>query len=166
MDSVTNEKSSTHLVGRRTEVRELSFSMLPAYATNSRPPDPPTPGPGADHLDSWKEIASHLGRDVRTAQRWEKREGLPVHRHAHLKGSTVYAFRSEIDGWLRGRAETPIRSQSRRKPSKSRTKAWNAPPPRLTKHMLATLRVWLAIVEQGALEVSSSTEFAMTKSGG
>jgi hypothetical protein len=31
-------------------------------------------------LDSWKEIASYLGRGVRTVQRWECEEGLPVHR--------------------------------------------------------------------------------------
>ena len=34
--------------------------------------------PDRDRLDSWKEIAVYLGREVRTAQRWEKREGLPV----------------------------------------------------------------------------------------
>ena len=32
-------------------------------------------------LDSWKEIAAHFNRDVTTVQRWEKREGMPVHRH-------------------------------------------------------------------------------------
>ena len=31
-------------------------------------------------LDSWKAIAGHLGRDVRTVLRWEKERGLPVHR--------------------------------------------------------------------------------------
>ena len=29
-------------------------------------------------LDSWKEIARHLGRDVRTVMRWERERGLPV----------------------------------------------------------------------------------------
>ena len=33
-----------------------------------------------DRLDGWKEIASYLGRSVRTAHRWEKRLGLPVRR--------------------------------------------------------------------------------------
>jgi hypothetical protein len=36
-----------------------------------------------DRLDSWKEIAAYLKRDVRTVQRWEKREEMPVHRHLH-----------------------------------------------------------------------------------
>ena len=57
-----------------------------------------------DLLDSWKEIAAHLGRDVRTVQRWEKKEGLPVHRHEHAKMGTVYAYKSEIDEWWRGRS--------------------------------------------------------------
>jgi hypothetical protein len=50
-------------------------------------------------LDSWKEIAAYLDRDVRTVQRWEKKEGLPVHRQIHEKLGTVYAYRSEIDAW-------------------------------------------------------------------
>jgi hypothetical protein len=56
-----------------------------------------------DRLESWKEIGSYLGREVRTAQRWEKREGLPVHRHVHAKASSVWAFRHEIDAWLHSR---------------------------------------------------------------
>jgi TolB-like protein/tetratricopeptide (TPR) repeat protein len=52
-----------------------------------------------DRLDSWKEIAKHLGREVRTVQLWEKREGLPVHRHFHRSLSSVFAFRSEVDAW-------------------------------------------------------------------
>jgi len=36
-------------------------------------------------LESWKEIAAYLGRDVTTVRRWEKREALPVHRLQHSK---------------------------------------------------------------------------------
>lgn len=57
--------------------------------------------PADQRLDSWKAIAAYLGRDVTTVQRWEKREGLPVHRHVHDKLGSVYAFRVEIDEWLR-----------------------------------------------------------------
>lgn len=39
-----------------------------------------------------------------TAQRWEKREGMPVHRHLHDRMGTVYAFRAELDEWVRGRS--------------------------------------------------------------
>ena len=56
-----------------------------------------------DRLDSWKEIAAYLNRDVTTVQRWEKREGMPVHRHLHDRMGSVYASRVELDAWARGR---------------------------------------------------------------
>ena len=54
----------------------------------------------ADRLDSWKEIASYLRRDVRTVQRWEKKEGLPVYRHQHDKLGSVYAYKPELTAWF------------------------------------------------------------------
>src|SRR6266478_6563919 len=54
-------------------------------------------------LDSWKEIADYLSREVRTVQRWEKTEDLPVHRHGHKKKSTVYAYSAELDDWFNKR---------------------------------------------------------------
>src|SRR5258706_5469258 len=71
----------------------------------------PSPGtrrpdsPAEDRLDSWKEIAAYLNRDVTTAQRWEKREGMPVHRHVHDKRGSVYAVGSELDAWLQSRKQ-------------------------------------------------------------
>ncbi|MGC2658571.1 MAG: hypothetical protein WA324_11495 [Bryobacteraceae bacterium] len=63
----------------------------------------PGSGPSArtseDHLDSWEEIAAYLNRDVTTVQRWEKREGMPVHRHLHDRMGSVYASRAELDSW-------------------------------------------------------------------
>lgn len=50
-------------------------------------------------LDSWKEIAAYLRREVRTVQLWEKHEGLPVHRHFHRRLGSVFGLRSEIDQW-------------------------------------------------------------------
>jgi len=50
-------------------------------------------------LNSWKEIASFFEKDVRTVQRWEKNEGLPIHRKPHDKLSSVYAYESELEGW-------------------------------------------------------------------
>ena len=64
---------------------------------------PPVETPLKDRLDSWKEIAAYLKRDVTTAQRWEKREGMPVHRHLHDKVGSVYASRAELDAWVRSR---------------------------------------------------------------
>ena len=51
-----------------------------------------------DPLDSWKEIAAYLNRNVRTVQRWEKREGLPIHRHVHERASSVSACKKEQEG--------------------------------------------------------------------
>ena len=58
----------------------------------------------ADRLDSWKEIASYLNRNVRTVQRWEAVESMPVHRHFHAKAGSVHAFRAELDAWRRQRS--------------------------------------------------------------
>ena len=55
--------------------------------------------PDRRRLDSWKEIAAYLGRTVRTVQRWERDEGLPVRRHVHRKLSSIYAYTDEIDRW-------------------------------------------------------------------
>jgi adenylate cyclase len=50
-------------------------------------------------LDSWKEIAAYLKRGARTLQRWEREEGLPVHRLQHGKLGSVYAYPEELDRW-------------------------------------------------------------------
>jgi tetratricopeptide (TPR) repeat protein len=59
--------------------------------------------PAGERLDSWKEIASYLRKSVRSVQRWEAEEGLPVHRHQHEKRGTVYAFAAELDAWWKER---------------------------------------------------------------
>jgi len=53
-----------------------------------------------DRLDSWKEIADFLGRDERTAMRWAKERGMPVHRLPGGKRSGVYSSRKEIGAWM------------------------------------------------------------------
>ncbi len=57
-------------------------------------------------LDSWKEIAAYLGRGIRTVQRWERDEGLPVHRLAHEKRGSIYASREELAAWWESRRRT------------------------------------------------------------
>jgi hypothetical protein len=59
-----------------------------------------------DYLDSWKEIAAYLKRDVRTVQRWEKQKDLPVHRLPG-KYSAVYASKSELETWRKGTNPEP-----------------------------------------------------------
>jgi FG-GAP-like repeat len=65
------------------------------------------PASASERLDSWKEIAGYLKREVRTVQRWEKYEGLPVYRHRHQKRGSVYALKSELEAWRAGRALQP-----------------------------------------------------------
>lgn len=60
-------------------------------------------GEPTDRLDSWKEIAAYLRRGARTVQRWEREQGLPVHRLQHEKLGSVYAYRTELDDWWQAR---------------------------------------------------------------
>jgi len=104
--------------------------------------------PPDDRLDSWKDIAAHLKRDVSTVQRWEKREGMPVHRHIHDKLGSVYASRAELDAWSRSRSPSHAGGEAsdesdapRPVPSGRRRFAWLA----LACGILAALgaAVWL-----------------------
>jgi hypothetical protein len=54
----------------------------------------------SQRLDSWKEIAAYLGRDIRTVARWENERGLPVHRVPGGQRHAVFAYTAEIDRWL------------------------------------------------------------------
>lgn len=51
-------------------------------------------------LNGWRQISQHLGRGIRTVQRWEKL-GLPVRRPNKRDRSVVVAFTDELDEWLR-----------------------------------------------------------------
>jgi|KBSMisStaDraftv2_1062788.scaffolds.fasta_scaffold18710_3 TolB-like protein len=87
-------------------------------------------------LDSWKEIATYVKRDVSTVQRWEKREGMPIHRHIHDKRGSVYALAPELDAWLQSRkvglqeeedhgGETPADAEGDQWPSQTwRLRRW------------------------------------------
>jgi hypothetical protein len=54
-------------------------------------------------LSSWKEIAAYLDCDIRTCYRWEKKYGLPVYRVDEKSKSRVYAYKDELDDWLKRR---------------------------------------------------------------
>jgi tetratricopeptide (TPR) repeat protein len=99
-------------------------------------PDAVSPGAQRDEgrLDSWKEIAAYLRRDVTTVQRWERREGLPVHRLVHARQGSVYAFKHELDVWVQSRAARTDRPQ--------RPTAWWTRIPRMT---LVAIPVLLAL---------------------
>ncbi len=109
------------------------------HPTSRSPLDGPAPG---ERLDSWKEIAAYLNRDVTTVQRWEKREAMPVHRHVHDKLGSVYAYRNELDAWMRQRNPGPAaadpgptarRDEAQGGPAESAAaplaEAWSPAPP-------------------------------------
>ena len=52
-------------------------------------------------LNSWKEIATYLGRGVRTVQRYERELHLPVRRFNGKPHASVVALPGDLDDWLR-----------------------------------------------------------------
>lgn len=66
-------------------------------------------------LNSWKEIAAYLRTSVRTVQRWERSEGLPVRRHSHANGGTVWANSQDLDQWLSDRSRPAEALPARRR---------------------------------------------------
>jgi TolB-like protein/Flp pilus assembly protein TadD len=76
-----------------------------------------------ERLESWKAIAAYLGRDMTTVQRWERQEGLPVHRLLHAKSGSIYAFSEELDQWRRSRSRLHGAGPSE-------ADHWDGPPPR------------------------------------
>jgi hypothetical protein len=77
-------------------------------------------------LDSWKEIAAYLQRDVRTLQRWEKTAGLPVRRMQKPGLRAVYAYTADLDEWIR--AQDP-RATETAEEIVDATSATTPPPP-------------------------------------
>lgn len=57
-------------------------------------------------LAGWKAIANHLGRGVRTVQRYERELGLPIRRPSGKSHGSVIATKAELDGWV---SASPIR---------------------------------------------------------
>ena len=73
---------------------------------------------GSGRLNSWKEIAAFFGRDERTVKRWEHQRGLPVRRIPGGGRSPVYAYRHDLETWLRheakaAKAASPASSQTK-----------------------------------------------------
>lgn len=79
--------------------------------------------PDRDRLNSWKEIARYLARDVRTVVRWERERGLPVHRVAGGRLARVFAHPHELDAWLAG-GRSDAGAGDDLAPSDSRPKRW------------------------------------------
>lgn len=56
---------------------------------------------GKTFLDSWKEISDYLERSEKTCRKWEKEFGLPIHRLEDSPKARVFAYREELDKWIR-----------------------------------------------------------------
>src|SRR5260221_409762 len=128
-------------------------------------PAPPTDEP---RLESWGEIAAYLRREIRTVQRWERYQGLPVRRLQIGKLGSVYAYRSELDKWYRERqphaengeedagkapdaeiaAQITVSADGEKEESKNEPSSSELPPPRprITRlHITITLLTLLAL---------------------
>ncbi|MFN8092978.1 MAG: hypothetical protein U0599_12265 [Vicinamibacteria bacterium] len=99
--------------------------------------------PGTDRLDSWKEISAYLGRGVRTIQRWEKHEGLPIHRHVHAAKGSVYALRSELEAWRTTRSD--VVSEPREADKSDIERPAGAPVPARRRSVVVALAILLTV---------------------
>ena len=110
----------------------------------------------SDRLDSWKEIAAYLKRSVRTVTRWEREEGLPVHRHLHSKSGSVYTYTAELDEWWTSRGEQVDRQPSEKESSRmpSGRRVWIVAGAAVVLLGVSTI-AWLAGTRRPALPASS-----------
>jgi tetratricopeptide (TPR) repeat protein len=119
----------------------------------------PTASEDVDRLLGWKAIAAYLGRDIRTVQRWESSEQLPVHRLEHQRQGSAYAFKSELDGWRKRRSLDPVPlSEASRTPA-------GAEPRRPAAAIAALVVVVLATVVAVAVWVTGSRGAGVTVPG-
>lgn len=108
--------------------------------------------PSSRRLESWKEIAGYLRRDVTTVQRWEKREALPIHRHQHDRQGTVFAYAEELDAWLARRQLRPDEA-AQSEEAEGEAASRPAPRPRLGRRALGGLAVAAAVLLTAAAAV-------------
>jgi hypothetical protein len=107
-------------------------------------------------LNSWKEIARYLERDLRTVIRWEHDRGLPVHRVPGEGRAPVFAYADEIDRWLNHERGRGVEGEADRRPgdepSENAGQMRAGPPPEAPRSFLASPRgaVWLGLVVLGA----------------
>ncbi len=106
--------ASAHALAKRNDVPPAAWHLLARVCVmlalmRDNADAQPTSGSDASpegRLDSWKEIAAYLSRGIRTVQRWEREEGLPVHRLQHDKRGTIYARKDELAAWWESRRRT------------------------------------------------------------
>src|SRR5580658_1085214 len=119
--------------------------------------------PPEDQLDSWKEIAAYLGRDVTTVQRWEKCEAMPVHRHVHDKRSSVYALTSELDAWRQSRKPRLDENNQPEVHDEPASPAATSPEPISRSGSPLGLRRWLAAAATVAIALVVTVAYVMRR---
>lgn len=68
--------------------------------------EPGTMTNGANRpLTGWKAIADYFGKDERTVRRWAAHKDMPVRRVKGGQRGAVFAYATDLDRWLSGRAE-------------------------------------------------------------
>ncbi len=62
-----------------------------------------------------KAIAGYLDMSVRNVYHWEKKLGLPIHRVSGHRGYRLYAYKEEIDQWLKDKDVEALKGAKRKK---------------------------------------------------
>jgi len=100
-------------------------------------------------LHGWKEIATHLSRDVRTVKRWEKQRGLPIRRTPGEGRPNVYVVLSELEQWLSPtlqQASQPAAPSPPPVPDPPAHEEATTPPPFIAASLSTTRRVFPSAV--------------------
>ena len=110
-----------------------------------------------DPLVGWKAIATYLARDIRTVQRWELSEQLPVHRLEHQRQASAYAYRSELDEWRLRRSVQPVEPAQPDPPHPATERRW--------PWVLGAFTLVVTVVAVLALLVRGDKPVATTRGG-
>ena len=107
---ITDSKNNvTHIAIVVVEASQSGMDQFRERPSSASPAKPSFVNNRIQVFRSWKEIASYASASVRTAQRWERDFELPVRRLRTKRGTTVMAFKSDMDRWLAAAAELPDR---------------------------------------------------------
>lgn len=112
----------------------------------------------SDRLDSWKAISAFLHRDVRTVQRWEATEGLPVYRQRGSQRGPIFAYKSEIEAWWRARQSTLRQRQPNVVNSQKSGRGWlKVPYPQLAVFVALVLALAFFFSKERQVSLSRNT---------
>ncbi len=98
------------------------------------------------YLDSWKEVAAYLGRNIRTCRNWERDLGLPVHRLDGSSKSHVFAYTGELDDWREKKGRLPENGETRT----GDLAETNRPPAPDSVSIRRSVRTWYVVASVAA----------------